>query len=297
LAISLFGCTTPKKSVRIDDRLWLENDYTKRLETLKANYRTERILTRFGHTQVLISGENNKEVIFLLHAMGLNSTVWIPNIEILSKYYKIIAVDAIGDQGRSVVRRDYPENIREYSLWLNDIVEYFGFNKINIVGNSMGGWIAHGYAIHYPEKIETLTLISPAAGIPAKTTWLGLILKMVSTNDERKLQKIAKKILGNHQAGKDWIEYMGKASKDYKSAKLGMPKNFSDDELRKTGGRVQLLVGDSETIYKSTEKVFAKAKAVIPAIECKIIPNAGHVAGWDNPNFVNNEIIDFIELE
>jgi pimeloyl-ACP methyl ester carboxylesterase len=294
LIIILSGCATPKRSVRIEDRLWLENDYYNRLKNITVNYRIDRVLTRFGHTQVLVSGENNLETIILLHPMGLNLTSWTPQINTLSEHYRIIAIDTIGDQGRSIVRRDYPETIKEYSFWLNDIIEFYGIIDVNIIGNSMGGWIAHGYAIHFYEKIEKLILISPAAGIPAKTNWGGLILKMIFTNNEKKLQEVARGILGNNQAHNDWLEYMGKASKDYKSAKVGIPKNFTEKEIRSTGGRILLLIGENETIYKSIENVFKKVQSIKPDIVCKLIPNAGHLGGWDNPQFVNNEIKNFI---
>jgi len=297
LIIILTGCATPKRSVRIEDRLWLENDYYKRLENFIVEYRIDRVLTRYGHTQTLVAGENNEKTIIFLHPMGLNLTAWIPNINILSEYYRIIAIDTIGDQGRSIVRRDYPENIQEYSFWLNDIIEHYGIKKISIIGCSMGGWIAHGYAIQYSEKIENLILISPAAGIPAKTTWGGLIFKMIFTNNEKKLQEVARGILGSHQAQVDWIEYMGKASKDYKSAKLGMPKNFTKDEIRRTGGKILLLIGEDDPIYKSIENVFNSVQSIRSDILCKVIPNAGHLGGWDNPQFVNNEIKNFIGVE
>jgi len=297
LLVTFSGCTTPSRAVRIEDRLWLENDYDRRLENINIDFRIDRVLTRFGHTQVLLAGEENEKVIIFLHPMGLNLTVWTPQIEVLAEYFKIIAIDTIGDQGRSIVRRDHPKTISEYGYWLNDIVENYGLDSINIVGCSMGGWIAHGYAIQFPEKIETLILISPAAGIPAKTTWMGLLLRMVRTNDERKLQEVARGILGTHQAQYDWLEYMGKASKDYKSAKVGVPRNFSENNIRNTGGRVLLLIGEDEPIYRSIENVFNTARSLLPDIICKLIPNAGHLGGWDNPEFVNNEIINFIRLE
>ena len=58
-----------------------------------------------------------------------------------------------------------------------------------------------------------------------------------------------------------------------------------------------LLIGDGETMYRSIERVFTKTQETIPDIICKIIPNAGHVGGWDNPDFVNNEIKKFIGVE
>lgn len=297
LIIVFSSCTTPSRAVRIEDRLWLENDYDRRLQKINVDFRIDRVLTRFGHTQVLLAGEENEKTIVFLHPMGLNLTVWTPQIEVLSDYFRIIAIDTIGDQGRSVVRRDHPRTITEYSYWLNDIIVHYGLETINIVGGSMGGWIAHGYAIQFPEKIETLILISPAAGIPARTTWMGLILRMVRTNNERRLQEIAGEILGNHQAQYDWVEYMGKASKDWRSASIGTPRNFSDEEIRRTGGRVLLMIGEDDTIYRSIEDVFAKAKSLFPDIVYKLIPNAAHLGGWDNPEFVNTEIKNFIKLD
>lgn len=294
----LTGCVAiPKRSIRIEDRLWIEEDYNRRLEAWPVEYKTQRILTRFGYTQVLVSGEEHKESIILLHAMGFNSTSWSSNIEALSKHYRVYAVDTIGDQGRSIVRRDYPKNSQEYAQWLNDIIDFLGLNEVNVVGCSMGGWLAHSYAIEYPKKMKNLVLISPAAGIPKKTRWMGIIFKIVFTNDELKLKEASKKLLGPYQASEEWLDYMAKASKDSKNAKLGMPKNFSDEQLAKTGGKVLLLIGDSEYIYKSTDDVIKRAKKNIPNVTAKIIPNAGHLGAWDNPSFVNSEIISFIGKE
>lgn len=298
ITILFIGCIAiPKRAVRIEDRLWIEKDYDRRLSLWTVEYRIERILTRFGHTQVLISGEKHEKSIILLHAMGLNLTSWAPNVEALSKHYRVYAVDAIGDQGRSIVRRDYPENSHEYGQWLNDIIDTLGLNEVNIIGCSMGGWIGHSYAIEYPEKMKHLVLISPAAGIPQKTKWMGILLKMLFTNNELKLKEVSKKLLGPYQASKDWIDYMAKASKDPKSAKLGNPKEFSDEQLARTGGKVLLLIGDSEYIYKSTDDVLDRAKMHIPNLTAKIIPNAGHLGTWDNPVFVNSEIISFVGID
>lgn len=298
ISLLLTSCMAiPKKAVRIEDRLWIENDYDRRLKSITVPFTIERILTRFDHTQILIAGKNNNKVVILLHAMGLNLTSWGPSIEALSQYFKVIAIDVIGDQGRSIARRDYPESITEYALWLNDIIDKHQLENVTIVGCSMGGWIAHGYAIEYPEKVQHLVLISPAAGIPQKTKWMRILLKMLFTNDETKLKEASRELLGPYRASEDWLDYMAKTSKDPKSAKLGMPTEFSDEQLAKTVGKVLLLIGEGEYIYKSTDDVVKRAKKTIPNITVKIIPEAGHLGAWDNPDFVNTEIISFIERE
>lgn len=295
MSLIMTGCMAiPNKAVRIEDRLWIENDYNRRLKSITVDYTLDRVLTRYGHTQMLTAGINNTQPVIFLHAMGLNLTSWTPNIEVLSEHFKVIALDLIGDQGRSIVRRDYPENITEYTLWLNDIIEILQLKDVVLVGCSMGGWIAHGYSIEYPEKVKGLVLISPAAGIPQKTKWMSILMKMLFTNDEMKLKKVARTLLGPYRASEEWLDYMAKASKDPKSAKLGMPSEFSNEQLTKTGAKTLLIIGEGEYIYKSIDDVVKRAEQTIPNISVKMIPEAGHLAAWDNPDFVNAEIISFI---
>ena len=118
LSWALSSCiATPDRATRIADRLWIEADYDRRLASCPVDYRIERVFTRFGHTQVLIAGQEHEQTILLLHAMGLNLTSWFRNIEALSQHFRILALDTIGDQGRSLVRRDNPRNAEEYILW------------------------------------------------------------------------------------------------------------------------------------------------------------------------------------
>ena len=41
---------------------------------------------------------------------------------------------------------------------IHDFIEYKGFAKVNLLGNSLGGHVALVYAAKYPEKVDTLTL-------------------------------------------------------------------------------------------------------------------------------------------
>ncbi len=83
---------------------------------------------------------------------------------------------------------------------------------------------------------------------------------------------------------------MARASDDPNSAKMGMPTTFSDAQLARTGGNVLLLIGDSEYIYQSADDVMNRAKKTLPNVTTKIIPHAGHLGAWDNPEFVNKEL-------
>ncbi len=55
------------------------------------------------------------------------------------------------------------------------------------------------------------------------------------------------------------------------------------------------MVGEKEVIYNPNAGI-ERAK-LIPKSEVGIIRGAGHLLNYDQPNVVNREIIDFLELD
>ena len=49
-------------------------------------------------------------------------------------------------------------NVKSLMKHIRDFIEYKGFDKVNLLGNSLGGHVALVYAAKYPEKVDTLTL-------------------------------------------------------------------------------------------------------------------------------------------
>jgi pimeloyl-ACP methyl ester carboxylesterase len=236
----------------------------------------------------------NGQAIFLFHAMGFNATSWAPNISELSRQYRIFAVDTIGDQGRSIVRRDYPKSGEEYAHWVMDLLDATGHESAILMGCSMGGWIAHNAAVYYPDKTDALILISPAAGIPERTTWWSFLRVMMFSRNEERLREVIDHRLGPY-ASQDWREYMYWAIQDPESARLGIPDTMSDEQIALTRMPTLLLIGDGEVVYKDTQEVIDRAENLIPDLRCEIIPRAGHMGHYDNPDFINRRVLDFLE--
>lgn len=254
------------------------------------------IPTRYGLTYALESGDHNKPVIILLHAMGFNSLVWAENVIKLSTYYRVITLDTIGDQGRSPVRRDYPSNGLDYADWICDIINVISKDqKVVIAGCSMGGWIALSTALYYPEKVSALILNSPAAGIPVKTTWMKYLNDIIFTTSEKRHRNAARYLLGNGKAAQDWEDYMVRVVADVRGAKIGTPTDYKIEELRNISCPVQILIGENEVIYNEKKELFSIAEKIWEKnLYTAFIPSAGHMGHYDNPVFFNNSVIEFL---
>jgi pimeloyl-ACP methyl ester carboxylesterase len=274
--------------------------YKKSLAAWPVPYEEFMVQTRYGDTHVIASGPIEKDPIVLIHAAGVNGTMWVPNISAFSHQYRVYALDTIGDFGKSILNDSklYPKSAQDYCRWLIDVFDGLGISQASVVGSSMGGWITHGAAIFAPERIKKIVLLDPAAGIPTTTRWAGMFLSATIFPFKFNYRNISRKVLGNKQSeGKElWFDYMVTAfcSKSKAKPRLGLPSKFSDELLSHTKAPTLLLIGQNEVIYGSIDATVERAKKLISNIQTEIIPDAGHLPNIDQPEIVNTHILKFL---
>ncbi len=70
--------------------------------------------------------------------------------------------------------------------------------------------------------------------------------------------------------------------------------SLTDDELKTIKLAVLLLIGDREILY-NPRQALARAVQLIPGIQAKLVPNAGHMLIGDQPEWVNERILRFVK--
>lgn len=94
-----------------------------------------------------------------LHGSWNDGSEWVSAMELLAKDIHCFTPDLLGF-GESV----HPNTHHAIDLQvqcLADFIEALKLEKVYLVGNSLGGWIAASYALKYPEKLYGLILLSP----------------------------------------------------------------------------------------------------------------------------------------
>ncbi|HEX8693713.1 MAG TPA: alpha/beta fold hydrolase [Longimicrobium sp.] len=102
--------------------------------------------------------------VVLLHGGGLDHTSWDPQVDPLSRAFRVIRYDARG-HGRSTP----PTGPFSMADDLGRVLDHLGVRRAHLVGLSMGAGAAYGFAARHPERVETLTLVSmsgPPPGVP-----------------------------------------------------------------------------------------------------------------------------------
>ncbi len=104
--------------------------------------------------------------VLLCHGLGGNHAIWWRQVEAFAGRHSLITWDQrgfgnstarSGEVGPPAARRD-----------LHALLDHLELSSVSLVGQSMGGWTALGYAQANPERIRSLVLSTTVAGSDRK---------------------------------------------------------------------------------------------------------------------------------
>lgn len=119
------------------------------------------IPTRQGETFVLVCGPKDAPPLLVFHGAQANAARWMREAPTWSRHFRVHLVDVIGDAGLSAPSRP-PLDSEAHALWLDDLLAGLGLDRVALVGESLGGWLAIDYATRRPERVTRLVLLCPA---------------------------------------------------------------------------------------------------------------------------------------
>ena len=253
-------------------------------------YENRVVETTFGETYIIVSGAQESKPLVLLHGGGGNSTMWIDNVATLSKHFRVYAIDIIGEAGKSAGTR--PTKITEYSIWLKEVFDALGISKTVLCGASLGGTHAHQFASTFPQYVDSLILLAPPSLLKMR---IAFILRFLLAN-----------LLPTTLFARNFFKYTSSGSSKFpekliqafviqlQAYKLSTNKIplISDYDLAHLPSRTLLLIGEDEVLY-DVEKVVSRVHSVAPFVTIAIIAEAKHMVSVDQPDLVNEKIIQF----
>lgn len=268
--------------------------YDQRLAEWPVPYEVIEMDTRYGRTNIIATGDINNPPLILIHAMGVTATMWFPNVEAWSESFRVYAVNTIGDLGKSELddMDHYPKNGLNYSEWVSDILDALEIERCDVIGASMGGWIAMNCAIYLPERIDHLVLLGPM-GIKANT--LGVMIRLFKVlifPSQKNKETLTKWVLGeNKYVNEKMAEYMNTAMNC--EGKMAIPKRIPKRHLEKIEAKTLLVLGKKDHPIGNPEKNARFAKKHIKKIDVEIV-DTGHLMSMEKPELVNPLILEFL---
>jgi pimeloyl-ACP methyl ester carboxylesterase len=101
--------------------------------------------------------------LILIHGVGGHAEAYSRNLRALGSAHHAMSIDLLW-HGLSSKPPFTPDMVPEYCKQILDLLDSMGAPKASIEGESLGGWIATYFALHYPERVDRL-ILNTTAGI------------------------------------------------------------------------------------------------------------------------------------
>ncbi|TXT62873.1 MAG: Soluble epoxide hydrolase [Promethearchaeota archaeon] len=256
------------------------------------------------------------EPLILIHGIGGKKETWISQINDLSKYFRVIAVDLRG-VGKSD-RPDMPYTMEMLADDIKGLMDSLELESAHIIGRSLGGMIAQYFVLKYPNKVDKLVLMTTNPRVPdekaAELIKKGRLEEIKSLQEDpeqsfwqksrllfhkdfRKKMKNnpSKKFYGIFSA-EDLIEETTKnpsTPQDIENLSYTLKSHDILDQIENIKHKTLLVSGSHDRLTPKSSMLEIQKK--IPNSKIEIIPNSGHFLHLSHAPEVNKLLIEFLK--
>jgi 3-oxoadipate enol-lactonase len=112
-------------------------------------------------------GPADKPVLLLSNSIGTDLTMWDPQVEALSKHFRLLRYDSRGHGASDVPAGPY--SLDRLGRDASELLDALNIRRAHFLGLSLGCMVGQWLGIHAPERIDRLILSNTAAYLgPAK---------------------------------------------------------------------------------------------------------------------------------
>ncbi|MFD7083941.1 alpha/beta fold hydrolase [Streptomyces sp. NPDC059918] len=231
--------------------------------------------TPYGTTRVHAYGPAGAPPVLLLHGGGSTGAVWFANAAALGTHHRVLAVDILGDAGRSVRAGRPLRASADLMGWLDALLDGLGVRRAALLGHSYGAWIALTYALHAPDRVDRLVLLDPTQCFAGFRP--GFLLRslpvLVRPRTARVLAYLDRETAGT-DTDPDWKRLFALAASDFADRKPVIGRRPDARALR--APLLVLLAGRSGA--HDPRRVAARARRAVPHARIETLPRLTHYA-------------------
>lgn len=262
----------------------------------------------------LVAGDSDDPVIVLLHGGGLDSASlsWRAVVPALAEDFRVVAPDLPG-YGES----DPPERTPTTDYYVRVLERFLpeiGVENPVLVGTSMGGGIAVGYALGRPDGVSALVAIdSYGLGGSVPGGVLGAVFPRLPYLSDLSWRAVARSRTVAYFSVRAVVSYGnvsptlvdevfaeakrndGRAWRRFQRAEMGLLGPNTNYVARLPDVSVPSLFVHGEDDRMVPQSWSVRAGSLVPDAEVRILPNCGHWPPREKPNRVNALIRLFVQ--
>ena len=249
-----------------------------------------------GTFYVLNQKEQSIPIVFI-HGVGLTYEIWQPQLDFF-KNYCTLAYDILGHGKSSLDKQNI--SFDDFSDQLVKLIDELNFQKIHLIGFSIGSLIARNFATKFNDRLQSLVLLG---SIYKRTEQQQKIVNERFNQAKRdlKLSKLAlkrwftDKYLENNPDTYDKISSILSSNNMENFIKVYdlFVNHKNDEDFEKITVNTLIMTGEYD--IGSTIEMSQQLNKIIKNSQLQIIKNGKHLCGIECADDVNLTIKNFID--
>lgn len=242
-----------------------------------------------------LAGPTDRPVVVFTHGGLMDHRMFEAQLPVIAREYRVLLWDMHGHGQSQPLGMDGVFSLRTVVDDLLAIVDQNGYEKACFVGQSVGSFVTQELAFLYPERVSAIAIIG---GLCITTEMPRGIRQRREQRDVGNMSYEQRKrfvtdLVGLRPETKTYaLEACAPQSTAHALSK-SMPGFFHEEKEYRIPVPFLLTHGDQDALTDVIEQspIWAQRE---PYCQYVVIPDAGHNANQDNPEFFNHILLDFL---
>ncbi|WP_299207428.1 alpha/beta hydrolase [Brumimicrobium sp.] len=252
--------------------------YNEKLEELNIDFTYQTVATKFGETNIIVTGNPENPPILLLHGSNGCAPIALETYPNLSQQFCVYAVDVLAQPNKSAETRLSMKD-ESYGEWVNEIIDQLKLEKVTLAGFSFGGLIILKTLEFNESKIKEVYLSAPAYivnGNPIKAIFKFFIpmKRFMKTKKEKYVEKFLKEVFTDRDEFA--IKFLSKVFLHFNMDFTPVPV-ITTKKAQAIQTPITLIAAKNDVMFPG-EKMLKRAIKIFPSLKRELLlENSKHV--------------------
>ncbi|MBF0643874.1 alpha/beta fold hydrolase [Pseudomonas protegens] len=255
-------------------------------------YRLQKVPVQIGEETLMTyqGGPAQAPVILLLHGLSADKSIWLRFARHFNRDYRLLIPD-LGGHGETAYAAHQDYRVPAQAQRLLRLLDACGIQRVQVIGNSMGGYIAAWLAAHAPQRISGLALFDPAGVEAPETSDLQHLLEQGKNPFLVRSRADFQHFYSLTMAAPPWVPeaVLAAIAERYQARRGPLARIFAElqasppmePELAKIQAPTLLLWGrEDRLLHPSSAQVWAKG---LPQAQVQLWEGIGHMPMVERP--------------